>query len=114
VENEEALIDRDSNVFYNEITISSISVSRRNQSNKVGRCISFLEEFQATIVPYVVEFSLPFPKFICWCIEQHSHEERVVVNKQGSEVMCRVESLSIRYSLGIPESFSVMSETFNK
>jgi hypothetical protein len=114
VVNEEALIDRDSDVFDTEITISPISVSRSNLSDKVGRCIPFLEAVQATIVPYVVEIAFPFPEFIGWCTEQYSHEERVVVNKRGSEVMCRVESLSIRESLGIPESFSAISEPFNE
>jgi hypothetical protein len=112
--NEEAIIDRDSNAFDTEITISLISVSRRNLSDKVGMCISFLEVVHATIVPYVVEIAFPFPEFIGWCTEQYSHEERVVVNKQGSEVMCRIEILSIRDSLSIPESFSAVSEPFNE
>jgi hypothetical protein len=109
VENEEALIDRDADVFYVEITISPIFVSRRNLSDKVGRCIPFLEAVQATIVPYPVKIAFLFPKFIGWCIEQYSHEERVVVNKRGSKVLCRVESLSIRKSLGIPKYFSAIS-----
>jgi hypothetical protein len=114
VVNEEALIDRDSDIFDTEITILPISVSKRNLSDKVGRCILFLEAVQATIVLYAVEIAFPFPEFISWCTEQYSHEERVIVNKQGYEVMCRVESLSIRYSLGIPESLSVISEPFNE
>ena len=36
------------------------------------------------------------------------------MNKQGSKVMCRVESLSIQYSLGIPESFSTNYDPFNE
>jgi hypothetical protein len=114
VANEEALIDRDSYIFYAEITISPIFVSRRNLSDKVGKCIPFLEVVQATIVPYAVEIAFSFPKFIGWCAEQYSHEERVIVNKRGSEVLCRVESLSIRESLSIPESFSAISEPFNE
>jgi hypothetical protein len=112
--NEEALIDRDSDVFYTEITISHISVSRSNFSDKVGRCISFLEEVQATIVPYAIEIDFLFPKFIGWCVEQYSHEERVIVNKRRSKVMCRVESLSIRESLDIPKSFSAIFEPFSE
>jgi hypothetical protein len=112
--NEEALINQDSDVFDNEITISPISVSRRNLSDNVGRCILFLEVVQATIVPYVVEITFPFPEFIGWCIKQYSHEERVVVNKQRSNLMYRLDILSIQYSLGIPESFSAISEPFNQ
>jgi hypothetical protein len=112
--NEESLIDRDADVFDVEITSSPIFVSRRNLFNKVGRNISFLEVVQATIVPYVVEIYFMFPEFIGWCAEQYSHEERVVVNKQGSEVLCRVETLSIRESLSIPESFSTIYEPFNE
>jgi hypothetical protein len=62
-------------------------------SDKVGRCILFLEVVDTTIVPYDVEIAFSFPEFIGWCAEQYSHEERVIVNKKGSEVMCRVESL---------------------
>jgi hypothetical protein len=59
--NEEALIDRDSDVFDTEITISPISVSRANLSDNVGKQIPFLEAVQATIVPYVVEVHSLFP-----------------------------------------------------
>jgi hypothetical protein len=93
--NEEALIDRDSDVFDTEITISPISVSRANLSDNVGKHIPFLEAVQATIVPYAVEVAFPFPEFIGWCAEQYSQEEKVVLNKLGSEVLCRVDSLSI-------------------
>jgi hypothetical protein len=114
VVNEESLIDRDSNVFDTKITISPIFVSRSNLSDKVGRCISFLEVVQATVVPYAVEITFPFPEFINWCVEQYSHEERVVMNKLWSEVMCRVEILSIQESLDIPEYFSANYEPFNE
>jgi hypothetical protein len=36
------------------------------------------------------------------------------MNKLGSEVMCRVESMSIRDSLSIPHSFSTTSKPFNE
>jgi hypothetical protein len=72
VSNEEPLIDQDSNVFNTEITISPISVSRDNLSDSVGKKVPFLEEIQATIVPYVVELAFPFPEFIGWCAEQYS------------------------------------------
>ena len=72
--NEEALIDRYSYIFYAEITISPIFVSRRNLSDKVGKCIPFLEAVQATIVPYAVEIAFSFPEFIGWCVEQYSHQ----------------------------------------
>jgi hypothetical protein len=90
VANEESLIDRDSNIFDTEITILAISVSISNMFDKVGRCIPFLEAVQATRVPYAIKIAFPFPKFIGWCAKQYSHEEKVVVNKRGSEVMCRV------------------------
>jgi hypothetical protein len=93
VANEEALIDQDLDVFNAEITISPIYVSRSNLSDKVEICISFLEAVQATIFPYAIEIAFPFPEFIGWCTEQYSHEERVIVNKQGFEFLCRVESL---------------------
>jgi hypothetical protein len=101
VSNEESLIDRDSNVFNTKITIFPISVSRRNLSDNVRRRIPFLEVVQATIVPYTVEVTFPFPEFIGWCTEQNSHKEKVVVNKQRYEVMCKVESLSIQDALSI-------------
>lgn len=62
--NEEALIDRDSDVFDTEITILPISVSKANLSDNVGKQIPFLEAVQATVIPYVVEVAFPFPEFI--------------------------------------------------
>jgi hypothetical protein len=41
--NEESLIDRDSDVFDIELTISPISMSRSNLSDNVGKQIPFLE-----------------------------------------------------------------------
>jgi hypothetical protein len=95
VSNEESLIDRDLDVFDTEITISPIFVSRVNPSDNVGKKIPFLEAVQATIVPYAFKVAFPFPEFIGWCAEKYSQEEKVVFNKHGSEVLCRVESLSI-------------------
>jgi hypothetical protein len=43
VSKEEALIDRDSDVFDIGITISPISVSRSNLFDKVGKHLPFLE-----------------------------------------------------------------------
>jgi hypothetical protein len=40
---EDSLIDRDSDVFYTEITISPISVCRTNLLDNVGKQITFLE-----------------------------------------------------------------------
>jgi hypothetical protein len=112
--NEEALIDRDSDVFDTEITISPVSVSRANLSDNVGRQIPFLEAVQASIVPYVVEVAFPFPEFIGWCAETILTGREGVLNKLGSEVLCRVDSPSIRYALGIPESPSAVSEPFEE
>jgi hypothetical protein len=93
--NKESLIDRDSDVFDIELTIFPISVSRANMSDNVGKQIPFIKAFQASIVPYVIEVAFSFPEFIGWCTEQYSHEEKVVLNKLGSGVMCRVDSPSI-------------------
>jgi hypothetical protein len=84
---EEALIDRDSDVFDVVITISPVSVSRTKFLDNVGKQLPFLESFQASIFPYVVEIAFPFLKFISWCAEQYSQEEKVVLNKLGSEVL---------------------------
>jgi hypothetical protein len=69
---EEALIDRDFNVFDTEITILLISVSRSNLLDNVGKLILFLETAQSSITPYVVEVVFLFPEFISWCAEQYS------------------------------------------
>jgi hypothetical protein len=111
---EESIIGRDADVSDVEITISPISVSRINLSNKIGKIIPFLEALQATIVPYVVQIDFMFPEFVGCCTKQYSHEERVIVNKQGSWVLCRIEILSIRESLSTLESFSANFESFNE
>jgi len=47
VSKEESLIDQDSNVFYTEITIPLIFVSKSNMYDNVAKCIPFLEAVQA-------------------------------------------------------------------
>jgi len=58
---EEALIDKDSDVFDTEITISPFSVSRANLADHVRRQIPFIEAVQASIVPYAIEVTFPLP-----------------------------------------------------
>jgi hypothetical protein len=111
---EEALIDRDSDVFDTEITVSPISVSRSNLLDNVGKQIPFLEMAQASITPYVVEVVFPFPEFISWCVEKYSQEERVILNKLGSEVLCEIDSPSLRHTLSVSESSFTVSEPFDK
>ena len=109
---EEALIDRDSDVLDTEITVSPVSVSRLNLLDNVGKWMPFLRMTQASITPYVVEVVFPFPEFVSWCAEHFSQEERVILNKLGSEVLCEIDSPSIWHTLSIPESSSTMSEPF--
>jgi hypothetical protein len=111
---EEALINRDSDVSDTEITVSPISVSRSNMLDNVGKRIPFLEVAQASITPYVVEVVFPFPEFIRWCVEQYSQEEKVILNKLGSDVLYEIDSLSLRHTLSIPESFPTVSEPFEE
>jgi hypothetical protein len=61
---EEALIDRDSDVFDTEITVSPIFVYKSNLLDNVGKRIPFLEVAQASITPYIVEVIFPFPEFV--------------------------------------------------
>jgi len=111
---EESLIYRDSDVFDTIITVSLVSLSRDNLWDHVGRQIHFCEAFQASIVPYVVEVAFPFPEFIIWCTEQYWQEEKVVLNKLGSEFLCIIDISSIRYALGIPDSPCTTSESFEE
>ena len=57
---EDALIDRDSNVFDTVTTVSPVSVSKMNLLNDVESHISFLEAARASFAPYVVETIFPF------------------------------------------------------
>ena len=100
--NEDALIDRDVDVFDPNITIFPIFVSWGNLADIKGKIIPFLEVVQASIVPYAVELSFSFLEFVGWCAEQYSHAERVIINKQGSQVLCIIDSLSVWESLNIP------------
>jgi hypothetical protein len=111
---EESLIDRDSDIFNTVITVSPISVSRSNLLDNVGTRIPFLEAAQASITPYVVKIVFPFPEFVSWCAEQYSQEERVILNKLGSEVLCEIDSPSLRHTLSIPESSPTVSEPFEE
>jgi hypothetical protein len=68
---EEALIERESDVFDTEITVSPITVSKSNLLDNVGKCIPFLEDSQASITTYAVEIIFPFPEFVSWCTKQY-------------------------------------------
>jgi hypothetical protein len=92
---EEALIDRDSDVFDTKIIVSPISMSRLNLLDSVGKRIPFLEEAQASITPYVVEVVFPFLEFVRWCAEQYSQVEKVILNKVGSDVLCEIDISSL-------------------
>jgi hypothetical protein len=57
---EESLIDRDSDIFDIEITVSPISISRDNLLDNLGKKIPFLKEVQDSIVPYIIKVAFPF------------------------------------------------------
>jgi hypothetical protein len=111
---EETLIDRDFDIFDTEIMVSPISMSRSNLLDNVGMFIPFLEVAQASIIPYVIETVFPFPKFVSWCAEQYSQGERVILNKLGSEVLCKVDSPSLQHTLNIPYASPTVSDPFEE
>jgi hypothetical protein len=69
---EDALIDRDFDVFDTVTTVSPISVSKAILLNNVGSHISFLEAARASFAPYVVETIFVFPKFMNWYAKRYS------------------------------------------
>jgi hypothetical protein len=69
---------------------------------------------QASIVPYAIEVAFPFLEFVSWCAEQYSQEEKIILNKLGSKVLCRVDNPSIRHALGTLESSPVGSKPFEE
>jgi hypothetical protein len=111
---EEALIDRDFDVFDTEMTVSPISVSKSNLLNNVGTHIPFLEVARASIIPYVIETVFPFLEFVSWCAERYSQKERVILNKLGSEVLCKVDGLSLQHTLNAPDSSPAVSKPFEE
>jgi hypothetical protein len=111
---EDALKDRDSDVFAIVTTISPVSVSKANLLNNVGSHISFLEAARASFTLYVVETIFTFPEFVSWCVERYSQGERVILNKLGSEVLCKVDGPSLRHALNIPDASPIVSEPFEE
>ena len=92
---EDSLIDRDSDVFDTVTTVSPIYVSKTNLLNDIESHISFLEAVRASFTPYVVETIFPFPEFVSWCAERYSQQEKVILNKSGSEVLCKIDGSSL-------------------
>jgi hypothetical protein len=111
---EEALIDSDFDVFDTEIMVSPISVSKSNLLNDVGTHIPFLEVAQASIIPYVIETVFSFPEFMSWCAERYSQEERVILNKLRSKVLCKVDGPSLWHALNAPDSFPTVLDPFEE
>jgi hypothetical protein len=104
--NEEALIDRDNDVCDPEFIVAPISQLRSNLVDVRGKGFPFLESVQASLILYATELCFQFPKFIGWCAEKYSESERVVIDKKGSKVLCKIDVVSVRESLKIPKSFS--------
>jgi hypothetical protein len=63
---------------------------------------------------YATELCFQFPKFIGWCAKQYTESERVVIDKNGSKVLCKIDAMSIRESLKITKSFSENFEPFDE
>jgi hypothetical protein len=49
-----------------------------------------------------------------WCVEKYSESERVVIDKKGSKVMCKIDCVLVNESLKITKSFSENSEPFDE
>jgi hypothetical protein len=105
---EDSLIDRDSDIFNTLMMVSPVSVSKENLLNNVGFHISFLEAARASFTLYVIETIFPFPEFVSWCAERYSQGKRDILNKLGSEVLCKVDGPSLRHALNIPDASPIV------
>ena len=73
-----------------------------------------MESVQASLILYATKFCFQFPEFTGWCAKQYSESERVVIDKKGSKVLCKIDVVSVRESLKIPNSFSDNFEPFDE
>jgi hypothetical protein len=111
---EDLIIDRDSNVFDPVLSVNTVTESRSRLSVLGVQNAPFIDVVKLSIFPYCLEQSYQFPEFVNWCATHYSHSERVIVDTNGSESLCRVDTLSVRESLGLHKDFSQGSETFNE
>ena len=113
-EREEVVIDRERNFFDPIMSVCSVSVSKERlwQYNSQGNdilnvCSSFLYYF-------AIEQTLPFPKFVEWCVNSYSSSERVVMSHTTSKILCRVDAKSVREMLSLVDNFPISPESFNE
>jgi hypothetical protein len=89
-------------------------VSRSNLLDNVGKHIPFLEVAQDSIIPYIIEMVFPFPEFVRWCAERYSQGERVILNKLGYKVLCKVDNPSLQHALSVPDTSPTEIDPFEE
>ena len=63
---------------------------------------------------FVIESVFSYLEFIEWCVSNYSKLERVIMNSDGSKVLCYINPQSIREALSIPESNEYLIEQFSE
>ena len=89
-------------------------MSRSNLLDNVGKHIPFLKVAQASIIPYIVEMVFPLPEFLSWCAERYSQGERVILNKLGSKVLCKLDSPSLWHALSVLDASPIVLDPFEE
>ena len=94
--------------------VCSVSVSKEHlwqynsQRNDIPNvCSSFSYYFS-------IEQTLPFPKFVKWCVKSYSSSERVIMSHTTSKILCKVDVKNVRGILSLPDHFHDSRESLNE
>ena len=71
-------------------------------------------KLRSAIFQFYFESVFPFLDFIEWTIDNYSSSQRVIMDYQGSKVLCQVNSQTVRKALSIPVSHDDLDEKFSK
>lgn len=108
---QEFIVDIDDEIHEPVLTVGC--VNELKQKIEI-QSLLILDQVQSFVKCYTIESTFPFPKFIHLLASNFSSAERVVINFDGSTVLCQINVHSIREALHFPKSDEEGSIQFNE
>ena len=63
---------------------------------------------------FSIEKTLYYPEFVEWCVNNYSPTKRVIMNKNGTKILCQVNAKGIHKVLNVLKIFPVNVEALSE
>jgi hypothetical protein len=108
---QEAIVDIDGEIYEPVITLGRVTELKQRIETKN---LLIPDQVRTFVKHFTIDSTFPFPEFIHWSASNISSAKRVIMNFDGSNVLCQINLQSIREALRLSESNEEESVQFDE